>query len=198
MAGKGGRSAKGGRGKKGGNPRDPKTIRTVKASELEEISSDEEGEPDTVHVLRALLHGSGSSGSATDFVKKKRQKAEKVHVECDPDQLKLLQTVLKDHKREEEKRKEQEMATAVAEVVLARLGQEGIGTPRTDDISDATNSKTKKKEKKKRGKAPVTHDEPDTSEQDECGESPVKQNRYQRVKGLRDRALARAEETWPW
>ena len=69
MAGKGGRSAKGGRGKKGGNPRDPKTIRTVKASELEEISSDEEGEPDTVHVLRALLHGSGSSGSATDFVK---------------------------------------------------------------------------------------------------------------------------------
>ena len=123
MAGKGGRSAKGGRGKKGGNPRDPKTIRTVKASELEDISSDEEGEPDTVHVLRALLHGSGSSGSATDFVKKKRQKAEKVHVECDPDQLKLLQTVLKDHKREEEKRKEQEMATAVAEVVLARLGQ---------------------------------------------------------------------------
>ena len=53
MAGKGGRSAKGGRGKKGGNPRDPKTIRTVKASELEEISSDTPMIPQPMFQLNA-------------------------------------------------------------------------------------------------------------------------------------------------
>ena len=81
MAGKGGRQAKGGRGKKGSNPRDQKPVRSVKASELAEASSDDDEEVDTLHVLRSLLRSGGripseSSGSAVDSLlgKKGRRK----------------------------------------------------------------------------------------------------------------------------
>ena len=55
-AGKGGRAAKGGRGK--GSSQSRKAVKTVKADDLEFLSSDEDDEPNTMKVLRSLLvHG---------------------------------------------------------------------------------------------------------------------------------------------
>ena len=97
-AGKGGRAAKGGRGK--GSSQSRKAVKTVKADDLEFLSSDEDDEPNTMKVLRSLLVERGSSGTVADLVKRGRSKSEQtVNVECKPDQLRLLQSVLKEQKR---------------------------------------------------------------------------------------------------
>ena len=76
--GKGGRQAKGGRGGKGSSQR-TKTPKTVKAAELEDLSSDDGGEHDTVSLLQSLLGGgSGTSGRVLDLAKR-GGRSEKVH-----------------------------------------------------------------------------------------------------------------------
>ena len=130
-AGKGGRAAKGGRGK--GSSQSRKAVKTVKADDLEFLSSDEDDEPNTMKVLRSLLVERGSSGTVADLVKRGRPKSEQtVNVECKPDQLRLLQSVLKEQKRSEEQKERTEMATAVADIVIEKLSGGGAGLPRTD------------------------------------------------------------------
>ena len=73
-AGKGGRAAKGGRGK--GSSQSRKAVKTVKADDLEFLSSDEDDEPNTMKVLRSLLVERGSSGTVADLVKRGRPKSE--------------------------------------------------------------------------------------------------------------------------
>ena len=69
MAGKGARQAKGSRGGKGSSQKTKVApLKTVKAADLVELSSDDDGgEQDTVSLLQSLLGGgSGTSGRVLD------------------------------------------------------------------------------------------------------------------------------------
>ena len=69
--GKGARQAKGSRGGKGSSQK-TKPLKTVKAADLAELSSDDDGgEQDTVSLLQSLLGGgSGASGRILDLADK--------------------------------------------------------------------------------------------------------------------------------
>ena len=187
MAGKGGRAAKGGRGKKGSDP-PSKAPKKVKAAELCDSSSEEV--EDTLSVLRSLIGATGTKGRAAHLAKGSRQKNEMVHVECDREELGIIRQVLKEKKRTETHKKEQAMAASVAHMVFEQLAASGVGLPRTDTLSGATETRSKKKKKEAEPEALIMRDQ-DTSDTEE---SPAKPNRYNRMKGHRDKALDRASK----